>query len=442
MTWNGKHIAVLAAAWLSFGSVPADTVLQRAAEGIEQHRKSDVRIIVRHWDGSPASGVVVNVVQTAHDFPFGNIFRPRHYDDERYRARFLELFNFVELLEFNWGQYEPDEGTPLLHQRLKFMREWCVPNGLERFYAHMLVWTVQYGEYPKTVLPEWLFKYDRGRQLHLLRQRIQREVRAYREFDITWDVVNEPTHTRTWGDWDKRGYIDEPLTAQMPYVSNALQWAHEADPAGKFIINDYAVIVEGKYQERYVELLDSLRQRGAPLHGLGIQAHEPSKGAYWLSPSEIWNAYERFAVFGPIHITEHFYVSDATRQIRGSHRQGNWNPQRQAEAIEEFYRVSFGHPAVASIVYFGMSDNDVWRPGLGLLDENFEPKPAWHALRQLIREEWMTRHEGLTDESGELRLRGFHGKYRVRVGSTESGSEVQTHLRKSSEANEWEIELQ
>ena len=415
-----------------------DDVFRRAAEGLEAHRKGTAVIQVMHPDGTPVSGVRVQVTLTRHDFRFGNLFRPRHYNDPVYRERFLELFNFVELLEFNWGQYEPDEGEPLLEERLRFIREWCWPNGINRFYGHMLVWSTQYGTYPKTALPLWLFQHPLEQHKALLQARIQREVHAYRDVDIIWDVVNEAVHARHWGDWEKPNYVQEPLERVIPLVRQALTWAHAANPQAKLLINDYDAIHANVYQQRYRQLLNALKDQRAPLSAVGIQAHEPYKGAYWYSPKELWHAFDLFGTsLGlPMYLTEFFYVSDPQQAIRGGYREGQWSPERQAEAIEEFYRISFGHPAVEAIIYFGMADNDVFRPSSGLLDNNFQPKPAWHRLLKLLREEWSTRAAGQTAADGTFRFRGFFGDYRVVIDLPE-----QSHIRhgklKKGDANQW-----
>lgn len=160
-------------------------VLAKANDGIEKHRKGEAVLKFKLPNGLPAVGVHVRAIQKSHDFLFGCPLRPRHYNDPRHLKPFRELFNFVALLEFNWGQYEPDEGKPLLEERRRFIFDWCIPNGIRRFYGHMLVWTRQYGEYPKTALPLWLFRYDRKTQYELLKKRIQREVKDYQDIKET-----------------------------------------------------------------------------------------------------------------------------------------------------------------------------------------------------------------------------------------------------------------
>jgi len=65
-------------------------VLERAARGIEMHRKGDVEIRVVRKDGTAVPDARIDVVQRTHDFLFGNVFWPRHYNNEQYRTRFLE----------------------------------------------------------------------------------------------------------------------------------------------------------------------------------------------------------------------------------------------------------------------------------------------------------------------------------------------------------------
>ncbi len=113
----------------------------------------------------------------------------------------------------------------------------------------------------------------------------------------------------------------------------------------------------------------------------------------------------------------------------------------QADAIEEFYRVAFGHPAVASIFYFGMGDDDPpWLPKQCLLDEHFQPKPAWNRLKMLIKEEWTSRQSGTADAAGIYAFRGFFGRYDVRVTAAGSQRSFTTHLEKGK-PNEWTLTL-
>lgn len=396
-----------------YGEDPAE-ILVRAAEGIAQHRQGNAVLSFRWSDGSPARGLPVRVTQLSHDFAFGCPLRPSHYTDTHELAYFKPLFNSVQLLEFNWGQYEPDEGKPLVEERRRFIREWCLPNGVEQFYGHMLVWSRQYGEYPKTAQPLWLFRYDSATQHKLLKERIQREMRDYCDVHMVWDVVNEPIHCRVWGEWDKPEDLREPLERVFPYVADSLRWAHEANPQARLLVNEYDLFVDADARERFLRLLEMLLEKGVPLHAVGIQAHDCT-ATYWPSPAELWQACETFGTrLGlPIYFTELVYRASPNAPIRGNYRTGMWSPQHQAQAVEEFYRTVFGHPWVAGIFYFGLSGGEIWLSEGGLLDEQGNPRPAYECLRRWIHEEWKTHFAGNTDENGAIRFRGFFGRYQV-----------------------------
>jgi endo-1,4-beta-xylanase len=420
------------------------SVIDEAKKGIEQYRKGDITLMFRLPDGSNLGNAKVEVEQVSHDFPFGNYIRPRHYQDATYLNRFKELFNFIQFLEFNWGQYEPDEGTPHLASRIDFLRNWCLPNGYQHFYGHMLVWTADQKEPEGSQVPEWLFRYEKATQYELLKKRIQRDVAAYKDFDIVWDVVNEAVHCRVWGDWDKIGYIQnkqaEPLERIVPYVKDAIAWAHEANPNAPLLINDYTVIVTGRFQRQYKGLIDALQSQKVPLSAIGIQAHEPNKGKYWYSPEELWAAYDLLGrqTGLPIYITEFFNVSDDTKPIYGSYRKGNWSEALHADAVEEFYRISFGHPSIKVIMYFGMSDNDAVIPKCALLDKQYRPKPAWERLKQLIWHEWITKVTANTTADGRVAFRGFYGNYKVRLSYGDREQSFEFHAE-SSKPNAFEF---
>ncbi|HKX62831.1 MAG TPA: endo-1,4-beta-xylanase [Verrucomicrobiae bacterium] len=421
-------------------------ILEQAAQGIETHRKGNATVRFVAKNGAPLAGTRVEITQRTHDFAFGNLIRPRHYTNELYRSRFLEIFNFVQLLEFNWGQYEREEGKPRLAERRAFIDGWCRSNGLTRFYGHMLTWAYQMDE-PRDIgpiNPFWLMRYDREAQFRLLRRRIEREVRDYRDVNILWDVVNEPVHCRRWGDWSKPNDVDEPIADVLPYVRDALHWAHEANPKARLMINEYRILPNGKYRERYRELITALKKENAPLHAVGIQAHSPGNGAHWFSPEEIWQTCELFGkeLGLPIHFTEFWQNSDPKQKVTGAHPPGNWSPQLQADAIEQFYRVAFGHPAVESIIYFGMIDGETESPTLGLLDGEFRPKPAWTRLKKLIKEEWTTRQSVATDASGNCKFRGFFGDYDVRVTSAGNKERaVSVHVA-PGKPNAWQFTIE
>jgi endo-1,4-beta-xylanase len=105
---------------------------------------------------------------------------------------------------------------------------------------------------------------------------IETVMSRYRGAIPSWDVVNEPLV-----DWPKDATSLRPSiwTKQLgpDYLPIALRAAALADPDTQLVLNEYDVEYEGARfaarRKALVELLRSLRDRGVPLHAIGLQAH-------------------------------------------------------------------------------------------------------------------------------------------------------------------------
>ena len=245
-------------------------------------------------------------------------------------------------------------------------------------------------------------------------------------------------------DWEiasgKRYHVSHVQVGEIvPWVERAFRNAAEANPEGNFILNEFFMIARPEVRAKFCELLGILLDRGVPVRGIGIQAHEPRE--MWFSPSQFKEALDDLARFGlPLHITE-FIPQSAGKPIEGW-RGGTWTQEAQAEFAEQIYTQAFGHPAVASINWWSFSDRDTWLEGGGLVDENLNPKPAYRLLKKLIRDDWMTREVDLvTDSTGAVEFSGFHGRYRVEVVSPGGEAKsMEIHLERGGE-NTWQFEM-
>ena len=412
-------------------------LMKQANENIERYRKGDATISFNTSDGKPLQNMQVEIVQTSHDFLFGCIIfdfigRDNVYKGELFKRRFRELFNFA-VFPFYWPGYEPTQGMPLWEDRLKTIN-WCKLNGITT-KGHPLVWATKFG------VPKWLEGYTIPETEEFSKTRVMNITRGFKGKIDIWDVVNEPVNVKTWknkvsdmddeNDWS----VHEPIPEIADYVASALQWAYKGNPTATLIINEYNTIAKEDVRSRFYELLKELKKRKAPISGIGIQAHEPRHE--WYPPEEVWKTFDLYAQFGlPIHITE-FHPQSGGREITGGWRTGTWDLETQAEFTEQFVRLSFGHPAVASINWWGFSDRKIWLPGGGLVDEEYNPKPVYEVLRKMIREEWMTRLTTTTDRKGRVSFRGFYGNYQINV-TTPDGRlrSFAVHVAKD-EQNSW-----
>lgn len=424
-------------------------LLAKARQNIEKYRKGDASVIITDSKGQPLKDVKVEINQVAQDFLFGNlseeIFRLSADDAAKFQEKFTGLFNYTELT-VKWTPYEREQGKPEW-QKLQQKLDWCKQNGVTP-KGHTLGWTNMSGT------PRWALKLSKEMATDLYRARIQNLVGGFKNQIKMWDVVNEPVTTVPWEKALEDSVFGESLIDEgarynvtgitleqtIPWVEKSYRWAHQADPSGDFHINEFYIIAKPDVREKYFQLVKEMQKRKVPLNGIGIQAHEPRE--MWFSPQEIVATYQKFDALGlPLHITE-FIPQSSGKNITGGWREGVWTEEAQAEFAEQFYILSFGHPNMKSIHWWGLCDRMIWLKGGGLLDKDFNPKPVYTRLHKLIKEEWMTKNlMQSSDKNGQVNFRGFYGKYRIKVTKPDGSTTIfDAHLADKAN-NRWEFKL-
>jgi GH35 family endo-1,4-beta-xylanase len=121
--------------------------------------------------------------------------------------------------------------------------------------------------------PDWFFTDDgwqAGRELVLQRMRahIAGVAGHFAGKVQSWDVVNEAID-------DKDEYLRKSkwLTSiGEDFIAEAFIAAQKADPKAELYYNDYKIEQQPK-RDKALRLIRDLKQRGAPIHGIGIQGH-------------------------------------------------------------------------------------------------------------------------------------------------------------------------
>ncbi len=358
--------------------------LAKAQQGAEQCRKGDVVLSFKDSKGQPLANAAVEIHQTSQEFLFGciafELVRGRNLPNaDLWKQRFSELFNYA-VFPFYWASYERQPGTTPREETLAAVK-WCTESSITT-KGHPLVWTDQAGR------PKWLQELSAEESEKRVLQRVTREVSGFAGAIDIWDVVNEPTHCPSWKAIATKASGRGSQEDVIGYIDKAFRTAHQANPKAHLILNEYNVMSRQPDRERFYQLVAELKQRGTPISGLGIQAHEPREE--WFSPEKVRITLDRLGELGyPLHITE-FIPQSGGKPITGGWREGTWTEEAQAEFAEQFYRLCFGHPAVMSINWWGLSDRRIWLPGGGLLTKDFEPKPVYTRLKDLIRRQWQT----------------------------------------------------
>ena len=424
-------------------------IMAQAEKNIEKYRKGDASLTFIDQEGNPITEAEITIEQTSQDFLFGNIIFPvvgvlgkfediDVYRPELFKKRFKDLFNMA-IFPFYWSAYEAEMGHEKW-DRIEPILDWCELNSITP-KGHPLAWVESGGT------PPWLYDLPVDVTENLLKARIYRLAKGFKGRIDIWDVVNEPTHTISWDSVMQNPfgdrYTSRPLDEIADWIEKCYRWAHDANPEAHLVINEYETIVpvwNMDTRERFYNLIKKLKERGTPISGIGLQAHEPR--SEWYSPKEYWEVLDKYSELGyPIHLTE--YVAESSHEKINGWKEGTWTLEKQAEYAEQFYRLSFGHPMVKSINWWGLSDRYIWeeRPSAGLIDEKYNPKPVYTKLQQLIKNEWMTKTSGKTNKTGAFNFRGFYGDYKITLKTKDNLVHTfNIHLGEIEE-NKWNFKL-
>jgi endo-1,4-beta-xylanase len=260
-----------------------------------------------------------------------------------------------------------------------------------KFRGHTLVWHNQ--------APRWLFTNADGDTINkeALLKRLKDHIYAvagrYRGRVYAWDVVNEAI-----SDNRDEFYRNSPFyrICGEEFIAKAFQWAHEADPDALLFYNDYNEIDPVK-REKIFRLVKDLKDKGVPIHGVGLQAHwainEPSE-------QQLDETIRRFGELGvKVQITE-LDVSVYAKEHAARNRQRTdtvhaltaEKEEKQMAMYEMIFRLFRKHKNIISAVTFwNISDRHSWLdnfPVRGrkdyplLFDAALKPKKAFWKVVQ------------------------------------------------------------
>jgi endo-1,4-beta-xylanase len=241
----------------------------------------------------------------------------------------------------------------------------------QRVRGHPLLWHRQN--------PDWLTEGDQSAARIRLaaRNRVAGTVGRYAGKIACWDVINEPL--------ESDGSYRESLwyKALGPgYIAEALHTARQADSAAKLYINDYETEGICPKSDALYTMAKQLLQDGVPLDGVGFQAHL----TLGRIPSDLGANLQRFANLGlDIAITE--------LDIRINLPADELLLAQQAEEYASVVRTCLQISQCQELTLWGFVDALSWIPdefsGYGapaLLDDDYAPKPAYHAVAQALGE--------------------------------------------------------
>lgn len=326
-------------------------------------------------DLPPVEGPSLDALARAKGLRFGTALgnlgrkaRTSGFRDPRYRALVArECSVLVPENETKWPQLCPEPDRPYQFEPADEMFAWARGHGMA-LRGHTLLWLD-----PKW-LPGWVNRHDFGARpgvsaQQLLARHIATTCGHFGDTLESWDVVNEAIAPETGA---LRRNVFTPLLGDVGQVELAFRLAREHAPQAQLVYNDFMSWGGGnnaRHRAGVLALLTQLRQRGAPVQALGIQAHlgvwaeRPGAAearqiaAEWRRFLDEVSALDLDLLVTELDVNDRALPSDTAERDAGV-----------AATARDWLDATLDHPRVRRLLCWGLADPYSW------LQDNSPPR--------------------------------------------------------------------
>ncbi len=417
MFLNKTSVFSLIFVCLLFGSVYSESKKDKLA-----HRKG--MIVVK----APA-GTEVRVEQQKHEFKWGvgltygryikwrrNPKRKKTEEQwavldkkvEKVKKLVHDNFNAITFgSEIKWDFTDKVRGKPN-YKPMDTAVDWAEKNGFA-IRGHCLFWG-----YDRA--PGWAKQMKNGKDLLPIYEKRTREVVGrYKGRLIDWDFRNETLNGHQW---------DEKMMGKGIHAE-ITRWMRETDPDVNICMNEFDVLSSERKCKVYIRKCQSILKNKGIVDRLGCQGHYHGEN---FNHGRLKRCLDMLAKLKrPIIITEFNMPGQTSKYCKN--RKETYNDaqeKKKAKIIADYIRICFEHPAVEGFYFWYPWESCTWINASALWSGDATPKPALHAYRKLVFDEWWTKFTGKADEKGECRIPAFYGKHKVTV----NGKEKEVELKK------------
>ncbi|WP_235544292.1 endo-1,4-beta-xylanase [Phycicoccus sp. Soil803] len=203
----------------------------------------------------------------------------------------------------------------------------------------------------------------------LMTKHITTIMKRYKGKMDRWDVVVEPLSTMGGQGLQHTDFYN----ALGPgYIAEAFRIAHRADPTAKLYVNENLVESYPEKRKEFYDLVDGLVADEVPIDGVALQMHETLQGP----PAGVI-----------IEMADHFHAKGLAVSISELDVH-TLDPVTQAQIYGDVVTEAL-NAGIRDISTWGFTDKHLytWLPGAKpcLFDENYNPKPAYFAVRDALR---------------------------------------------------------
>jgi endo-1,4-beta-xylanase len=362
------------------GAIAATGIL-----GMRSNEKVSQEKVSRHFTApsevplrvqAAAKGLVYGAFGASHDTVFS--------ENLPFQEAFMRECSLM-VGGFYWSTTRPEAGT--FNFRFSDGLAQLAQDHSLLFRGHPLLWN--------QANPEWLLArledptITRGEAGALMGDHIQTLVRRYAGKVHSWDVVNEgiaPDNGRADGlavtPWLKSVGED--------YIEQAFWLAANADPNAILVYNearlDYDIPDCETRRLSVLRLLERLKNKGVPVHALGVQAHLAGHERERINPKRVQQFLRDVADLG-------LYIFISELDVKDTELVADIDERDRivAGVYEDYLTTVLQEQAVKSIITWGLSDAYSWYSavaprldGLPLrplpLDAKLQRKMAWNAI--------------------------------------------------------------
>lgn len=402
---------------------------------IESNRKGGFVLEFRDADGNPLSNLGVKVSLKKHEFKFGcsSFLLDEFPEEERnkaYREKFTEVFNYA-VVPLYWNTLEPEMGKPRFSEdspkiwrrpALDKIVKFCNENNIG-MKGHCLMY--------HSFNPDWIP--ENHRELKMAVDRRLREIgERYGNDFLDVDVINElhSKYRNLYGcPWKIRNF---PIADDRDHVEWCFAEAKKYFPFSTLHWNEgcYQTFGDSYVGEKsyYYMMLEKYISKGVPIEAIGMQFHAfggVEKADMIFNPVRAFDIFDMYSRFGlPIHLSEVSIPS------YGNDEEGE---EIQKELCRRMFSLWFSRKNIEAIIWWNFVDGTAYgdenKYHAGLLRNDMSEKPAFKAIKELIKNEWHTELCAETDTDGKISFCGFYGDYDVTVtcGTDEKHFNIKLH---------------